>query len=79
MADILTCQRTGEPNVANDGSSPSSVPVNHASELEYPMPAPWNYSSSKWNAVALNVINYACAFPAMTCKNVCCEKGLFFL
>ena len=29
----------------------------------------------KWN-VAANVINYTCAFPAMTCQDVCHVKGL---
>lgn len=27
----------------------------------------------KWNTAMFNVINYSCAFPAMTCRNVCCE------
>ncbi len=25
-------------------------------------------SSTKWNAVGFNVINYSCVFPAMTCS-----------
>lgn len=29
------------------------------------IPIPWNYSSSKWNALTLDVINYTCACPVM--------------
>lgn len=26
--------------------------------------------------IIMNIINYTCAFPAMTCQNIRCEKGL---
>ena len=32
---------------------------------------------TKGDAAIINVINYACAFPAMTCQNVGYEKSLF--
>ncbi len=33
----------------------------------------WLTGSPKWNRAIINVISYTCAFPAITCHNVCFE------
>lgn len=31
--------------------------------------------TSECNSAIINDINYSCAFPALTCQTVCCQKG----
>lgn len=36
-------------------------------------------TAEQLNAAFIKIINYTCAFPAMTCQNFCGEKGPLFL
>ncbi len=56
----------------------SSVPVSHDSvtvsqHTQYQDP---HTGVAKWNLAIIPLINYACAFPTVTCRNVFSEKGL---
>ena len=58
-ADIFNCRRksTGGIDNINDGSVPLSVPVKQYKQQQGP-----GTGSSKWNVVAINVIDYTCVY-----------------
>lgn len=50
--------------------APRSVSVSPDTEPAYR--AGLGSGSSKWIALLINVTDYSCAFPAVTCETVCC-------
>ncbi len=52
----------------------SGVPVSRESEPTCTTPGPWN-----WNPAIIRFNIYTCVLSALTCRNVCCEKGILFI
>lgn len=79
MANILTChskESTGVTNHNNDGLNfflYSSKSCDWASKHKYQA---LEVGTPKCSAVIINVINYICALPAMTCQINCYKKAL---
>lgn len=78
-ADILTChcrESTGVTTDINAGCVPFSFPGSLSGRPPCTTPNPGT-GLPKWNAAIIEVIDYSCAFAALTGRNVCPEKAPF--